>query len=181
MSTESLLSVNNLRVDLDGKTLFNDISFELKAKETLVILGPNGAGKTVLLRSLLGLLPHQGEVVWQSGVKVGYVPQRVPANRDLPVTVGDFFELKNVSKTQALDLLHEVGLSESGLLDSQLGFLSSGQFQRVLIAWALAKNPGVLVFDEPTAGVDIGGEDAIPRLPPQDSGGKEILRHSRYP
>ena len=156
-----VLKVSSLKVVLDGETIIQNLSFELQEKETLLVLGPNGAGKTVLLRALLGLIPHEGEVQWRQGSKIGYVPQRVPLNKELPVTVSDFFELKGVSLKSASSILAEVGIAEKQFLDKQLGVLSFGQFQRVLIAWALSKNPDVLLLDEPTAGVDVSGEETI--------------------
>jgi zinc transport system ATP-binding protein len=163
--TEGLvLRVSHLGVELNGKEIIRDLSFDLNENETLVVLGPNGCGKTVLLRALLGLLPYQGSVDWRSSVRIGYVPQRVPLNRDLPVTVKDFFGLKNVSSDEAAEALRQVGVTDSEFLFKQLGLLSSGQFQRVLIAWALVSRPNVLLFDEPTAGIDIGGEETIHTL-----------------
>src|SRR3954465_15848907 len=97
----TLLAVSDLRLELGGHVLFEGLHFKLAEKETLVVLGPNGAGKTVLLKTLLGLMPSQGKVSWSPGVKIGYVPQRVPLNRDLPVTVKDFFELKGIGPDQA--------------------------------------------------------------------------------
>jgi zinc transport system ATP-binding protein len=156
-----VLNVSNLRVELDGVTILEDLSFELSDNETLVILGPNGAGKTVLLRTLLGLIPYTGEIAWKTGVRIGYVPQRVSLTKDLPVTVADFFRLKNIDRKRAAEVLQEVGIYDAAFLSTQLGILSPGQFQRVLIAWALVNNPNVLLFDEPTAGIDIGGEDTV--------------------
>ena len=159
-----ILKVSQLRVEFDRKVVIPNLSFVLEEEQSLVILGPNGAGKTVLLRSLLGLLPYQGVISWKSGLKLGYVPQRVPLNRDLPVSVEDFFTLKNTARNHSLELLKEVGISDALFLNQQLGTLSSGQFQRVLIAWALSNDPDVLLFDEPTAGIDIEGEETIHTL-----------------
>jgi len=161
---EPILRVSRLHVRLDGRDIFRDLSFKLHENETLVVLGPNGCGKTVLLQALLGLLPYQGEVLWRPGLKIGYVPQRVPLNRELPITVEDFFRLKKVSSHDAAEALQKVGLTESKFSGKQLGILSSGQFQRLLIAWALVSLPDVLLFDEPTAGIDIGGEETIHTL-----------------
>ena len=158
---ENVLNVSNLRVELGGKSLFGGLSFRVKEGQTLAILGPNGAGKTVLLRTLLGFHKHRGEIRWKPGVRIGYVPQRVPLNKDLPVTVRDFFALKAQAVRDVSEALRRVGLSARGFADRQLGLLSSGQFQRVLIAWALANRPDVLLFDEPLAGVDAGGEETI--------------------
>jgi zinc transport system ATP-binding protein len=85
-AAEVVLQVSHLGVDFDGKVIFQDLNFELGDRETLSILGPNGAGKTVLLRALLGLVPCHGQVSWRAGVRIGYVPQRVPLNKELPVS-----------------------------------------------------------------------------------------------
>src|SRR2546425_2951640 len=87
--TESLgpnaLRVSNLTVRLDGRTVLQDVSFDVRRGTTLAILGPNGAGKTVLLRTLLGLVPHEGTIAWREGAKGGYVPQNLFV-ADLPIT-----------------------------------------------------------------------------------------------
>jgi zinc transport system ATP-binding protein len=156
-----ILSASNLGVSFDGKSLFEGLNFELEEGKTLAILGPNGAGKTVLLRSLLGLQDCKGEIRWRAGVRLGYVPQRVPLNRELPITVSDFFSLKSGPRVDVPQALAAVGISEERFGSKQLGFLSTGQFQRVLMAWALASSPDVLLVDEPMAGVDLGGEETI--------------------
>src|SRR5262245_19792597 len=73
---EVILSVRDLTVVLEGRTILRDISFDLERGSTLAIIGPNGSGKTVLLRCLLGIIPYSGTIRWASGVKRGYVPQR---------------------------------------------------------------------------------------------------------
>ena len=156
-----VLQVSNLSVVLDRKIIFEKINFALEEGQTLVVLGPNGAGKTVLLKALIGLLPYQGEVLWKKKTKIGCVPQRVPLNRDIPISVAEFFQLKKVSMNETVEILKQVGFAESSIIGTQLGLLSSGQFQRVLIAWALVSQPDILFFDEPTAGIDIGGEETI--------------------
>jgi len=90
-AAEVVLRVSHLGVEFDGKVIFQDLNFEVGDRETLSIPGPNGAGKTVLLRSLLGLVPCHGQVSWRAGVRIGYVPQRVPLNKELPATAADFF------------------------------------------------------------------------------------------
>ena len=157
---EVILKVKNLNVELDEEKIIEDLSFEVKKGETVTILGPNGAGKTVLLRTLLGILPYRGEIEWLKDVKIDYVPQRLPFIKDIPMNVEEFFRLKKASKKETREILNSVGFEEN-FLNKKLGDLSSGQFQRVLIAWALVRNPDVLLFDEPTTGIDIGGEETI--------------------
>ncbi|MBU1091289.1 metal ABC transporter ATP-binding protein [Patescibacteria group bacterium] len=157
----TILKVKNLDVELDNRKIIDDLSFEVKRGETLVILGPNGAGKSVLLKTLLNLLPYEGEIKWGKDIKIGYVPQRLPFIKNIPLSVREFFELKSTKNVgEVLDL---VGLNIS-VENQSVGTLSSGQFQRVLIAWALINDPEVLFFDEPTSGIDIGGEETIHSL-----------------
>ena len=163
MEEKIVLKVENLNVDLEREEILKDLSFEVKEGEVLVILGPNGAGKTVLLKTLLGILPYRGKVEWQKGIKIGYVPQRLPFIKDIPMAVKEFFDLKNVSEKESEEILKSIGLGED-ILKKKIGDLSSGQFQRILVGWALASNPQVLLFDEPLAGVDIGGQESVYNL-----------------
>ena len=157
---ETILKVKNLNVRLNNEKIIEDLSFEVKEGDVLTILGPNGAGKTVLLKTLLGLLPYKAEIEWQKEVKIGYVPQRLPFIKDIPMSVEEFFKLKGVLKEEIKEILNSVGFEES-FLNKKIGELSSGQFQRILVAWALVGNPDVLLFDEPTAGIDISGQETI--------------------
>jgi len=163
MEEKIVLKVENLEVKLEGDEILKDLSFEVREGEVLTILGPNGAGKTVLLKTLLGILPYKGKIEWKPGIKIGYVPQRLPFIKDIPMSVKEFFDLKNVSGKESEDILKSIGLGK-GILEKKIGDLSSGQFQRILVGWALAKNPQVLLFDEPTTGIDIGGQESIYNL-----------------
>ncbi|HOW12952.1 MAG TPA: metal ABC transporter ATP-binding protein [Candidatus Pacearchaeota archaeon] len=155
-----ILIVKNLKVKLENEEIISNLSFELKKGEILTILGPNGAGKTTLLKALLSLIPFEGEIIWQKKIKIGYVPQRLPFIKDVPMSVEDFFKLKNSSKEKIEKIIEEIGLNKD-FLNKKIGNLSSGQFQRILIAWALIDDPDVLLFDEPTSGIDISGEETI--------------------
>ena len=168
MADDITLAVTNLSVVLDGVQILRDISFTVRQGEALAVIGPNGAGKTVLFRALLGLLPHTGTINWRPGVKIGYVPQRFAVDRSAPITAMEFFLLQSPSFWRpsaefVSHLDHEltlVGLDRS-VLRKNLGDLSGGQTQRLLIAWAMLQHPSVLLLDEPTAGVDAGFEDTI--------------------
>ena len=157
---EQILQVSNLTVTLEGQVVLTDLSFSVRRGEVLTILGPNGAGKTMLLRALLGTVPYTGEITWRPGCGIGYVPQRLPYIRNIPLSVADFFALRRHSGVNVGDMLHAVGLGADDE-HKQISDFSSGQFQRILIAWALARKPDVLLFDEPTTGIDIGGEETV--------------------
>lgn len=166
MPDKTILKVENLSVDFDGEKIIDNLSFEVKKEETLIILGPNGAGKTILLKTLLNLLPHDGAIRWARGSKIGYVPQGLPlsALRELPLSVEEFFAFKKVGKNEAVGAMASVGIYDSAVLKKRIGLLSSGQFQRILVGWGLIGNSDVLLFDEPTSGIDIGGEETIYNL-----------------
>ena len=158
---DELLRVTDLAVTLDRRVVLEHVSLTLHRGEVLTVLGPNGAGKTVLLRALLGAVrPSAGRVSWREGVRVGYVPQRVPYVRSVPLTVGEFLALRRPGPHDAAAQLAAVGLAAE-VADRLVGEVSSGQFQRILVARALAADPDVLLFDEPTTGVDVGGEETI--------------------
>ena len=156
-----MLKVENLSVSYDEKRVVSNISFELEPRDVLVVLGPNGAGKTTLLRAILNLIPHEGKVSWETK-KISYLPpQEFLQRKNLPpLSVEDFFSFKNASNDDIKQMLIEVGLDPE-IMTHGFNELSTGQFQRMLIAWALIDNPDVLIFDEPTSGIDIGGEETI--------------------
>jgi zinc transport system ATP-binding protein len=155
-----ILKVSNLTVEISNKPIINNLDFKIKRGITLAIVGPNGAGKTTLFRALLNLVPYNGKIEWNGKTKIGYVPQ-VLAVRDIPISVREFLSLKNESESDIKAVLASVGLDSEEIVDKSLATLSGGQMRRVLIAWAIVDKPDVLLFDEPTSGVDLDSEEAI--------------------
>lgn len=161
------LDVSHLTVAFDGHAVLRDLSFGVETGSTLAIIGPNGSGKTVLFKALIGAVPSAGAIRWAPHTRVGYVPQKLDIARDLPVTGHDVLRAKaDVSGTTEDDItraLGEVSLPTQ-IAGQPVGTLSGGQFQRLLLAFALMGHPSVLLFDEPTAGVDEPGEVGIYEL-----------------
>ncbi len=163
---EYILKVSGLRVKFGGHTILDGINFDVKRDETLAIVGPNGAGKTVLFRCILDLIPFEGKVEWAADAKIGYVPQKLSVPGDIPLTVREFLKLKESDDKKIGEIMSKVGFRAKAehihhdirVLTTRLGKLSGGEMQRVLMAYALLKDPNVLLLDEPTAGVDIAGE-----------------------
>ena len=159
-----LLAVHNLHIAFGDRTVIQDLSFELQRGDCLAVIGPNGSGKTVLLKALLHLIPYEGEVRWSPDARPGYVPQKIAADRQLPLRLRDLLEAKaDVLKLPASELAamcSDVGLTDE-LLNSSMGHLSGGQFQKALIGFALLGRPNVLLFDEPTASLDELSEERV--------------------
>lgn len=157
----NILEVKNLSVCFNGEKIIDNLSFNLKEGENLIVLGPNGAGKTVLLKTLIGLIQFEGEIKWKKDLKIGYVPQKILFDKNLPLSLEEFFKFKEADSERIITVLKSVGINDLAILKKKIGVISSGQLQRALIAWSLIDNPDILIFDEPIAGIDIGGQETI--------------------
>jgi zinc transport system ATP-binding protein len=158
------LEVEHLTVQFGTAEVIRDLSFSVPRGTSLAIIGPNGAGKTVLFKALIGSIPYDGTIRWAEDTKLGYVPQKLDIERDLPLSGRDFLRAKaaisKVSRRDVAAALALVGL-EPAILPAPIGTMSGGQFQRLLVAFALIGNPNVLLLDEPAAGIDEPGEEKI--------------------
>ncbi|MGE3230307.1 MAG: ATP-binding cassette domain-containing protein [Hyphomicrobium sp.] len=154
----ALIGARGIAVTRSGRAILSDIDLDIHAREILTLIGPNGAGKTTLVRTLLGLeRPDKGEVMRRPGLKIGYVPQRFEVDRALPMTVARFLTLGDGNRaSRVASVLEEVGAGH--VASQQLGELSGGELQRVILARALLNDPDLLVLDEPVRGVDYVGE-----------------------
>jgi zinc transport system ATP-binding protein len=165
--TDRLLSVRDLRVAFGNHVVLRELSFEVFSGDCLAVIGPNGSGKTVLLKALQHLIPYEGEIRWSQEARVGYVPQNVAADRQLPLKVRELLEAKarflHLADQEMEQVSSELNLSPE-FANAGIGTLSGGQFQKVLIAFALLGRPNVLLFDEPTASLDELSEERIYEL-----------------
>lgn len=162
-----ILSVRDLKIRFGNRTVIHHLNFEVNPGDNLAIIGPNGAGKSVLLRALLNLLPYEGVIQWAPDARLGYLPQKIAADRHLPLQVNDLLESKaRLLKLPTRDvrlIADRVGLTPE-LLQTSVGILSGGQFQKALVAFALLGDPNALLFDEPMASLDELAEERIYEL-----------------
>lgn len=161
------LEVENLSVRFGSTEVLTDLSFHVAQGTSLAVIGPNGAGKTVLFQALIGSVPYEGSVRWSQGVRIGYVPQKLDVDRDVPITGRDFLRarasLSNGAGANLDRVLQLAGISAE-VSHRPIGTLSGGQFQRLLVAFALLGDPSVLMLDEPTAGMDEPGQKRLNAL-----------------
>ena len=153
----NLITIDDLSISYGGVTALKNVSLTINSGEIVTIVGPNGSGKTSLLKAIIGAVnPIAGEIQIKSGLKVGYVPQRLNLDPTLPISVGRFMRLtEKITKKMCAVALEKAGLPK--LMGKQMSQLSGGQLQRVLLARALLGSPQVLVLDEATQGLDQPG------------------------
>jgi zinc transport system ATP-binding protein len=161
---ENALEVSGLTVRFGERTVLEKLSFEVPSGSTLAVIGPNGSGKTVLFKALIDAVPFEGSVAWAPGTRIGYVPQKLDIERDLPLSGADLLAARaDVGRLARSEIGRALSLVELSVeaAAQPIGTLSGGQFQRLLLAFALMGRPSVLLFDEPTAGVDEPGQEEI--------------------
>ncbi len=164
ISNQTLIKSQSLSFLIGEKKLLSEISLNISKEEIVTVIGPNGAGKTTLLRLLLGLIPaSSGKIFRKQKLRIGYLPQRAVYNPVLPLSVRRLMNLTgNFSKIQIEASLDETGVK--ALKDKPVSQLSGGEYQRVMLARTLLRNPELLVLDEPVQGVDYMGESELYNL-----------------
>ena len=179
-----LLTLDGIGVRLGGRQVLSDVTFSLEKGDFTGIIGPNGAGKTTLLRVILGLIEPSGGRVLVDGeplhrktlhnknrAAIGYVPQKLVIDQDMPLRARDVVSLGldghrlgfAFPSRQRRELI-EGALRDVGAVtyaDARVGELSGGEQQRVLIAHALISRPKLLLLDEPLANLDLRSEQEI--------------------
>ena len=159
----SLVKLENAGVYRSSKWLVRGISFEINKGQIVTLIGPNGSGKTTTAKIILNILDTNEGMATSNTSKMAYVPQKINIDWTMPLRVIDFMKItNNLNNTQITDSLTMTGVDK--LLYNQIHSLSGGEFQRVLIARAIAKKPDLLVLDEPVQGVDFNGEIALYNL-----------------
>ncbi|MTD95285.1 ATP-binding cassette domain-containing protein [Hyphomicrobium sp. xq] len=154
----ALISARGVSVIRNGRDQLVNVNLDIHEREIVTLIGPNGAGKTTLVRVLLGLeKPDRGSVHRRRDLRIGYVPQRFDSDAVIPMTVERFLTLgSNESIDRIGSMLKSV--DATSVRHQQLGELSGGELQRVVLARALLRRPNLLVLDEPVQGVDYSGE-----------------------
>ena len=158
-----LVKLENAGVYRSSKWLVRGISLEINQGQIVTLIGPNGSGKTTTAKMILNILNTDEGLVTGNANKMAYVPQKINIDWTMPLRVIDFMKItSSLNNTQITESLVMTGVDK--LLYNQIHSLSGGEFQRVLIARAIAKKPDLLVLDEPVQGVDFNEEIALYNL-----------------
>ena len=162
------LTCQNLRVGYDGKSVLQDLSFEVFAGDYLCIVGENGSGKSTLMKTILGLQPPiSGRILTGDGLRkneIGYLPQQTQVQKDFPASVREIVLSGCQGRCGSRPFYNkeEKQLAEENIRKMQIDKLSKrcyrelsgGQQQRVLLARALCATQKMLLLDEPVSGLD---------------------------
>ncbi|MEX2616637.1 MAG: zinc ABC transporter ATP-binding protein ZnuC [Alphaproteobacteria bacterium] len=159
-----LAELQDITLKYAGRAVLDHVDLSIERGQIVTVIGPNGSGKTTLARVLLGLLePDTGHVRRMDDIVIGYVPQRMHIDSSLPLSVRRFLQI--AAPRQGGNIA--AALAETGagaVADADIGSLSGGELQRVLLARALLRDPDLLVLDEPAQGVDFAGQTALYHL-----------------
>ncbi|MCB1460154.1 MAG: metal ABC transporter ATP-binding protein [Nitratireductor sp.] len=160
-SHEPLVSLGNAGVERDGRWLVRGVDLSIRRGEIVTLIGPNGSGKSTTARMVSGVLkPDEGMRTTAAGLRLSYVPQKLFVDWTLPLSVSRFMQLTaRPDEAAEAAALAQTGIAH--LRHAELRNLSGGEFQRAMLARAIARKPDLLVLDEPVQGVDFAGEIAL--------------------
>ncbi len=156
----TIIDIQNVSYVRDNKRILASVTASIERGSFTTLIGPNGAGKSTLIKLIIGTKkPTSGTIAWLDTARIGYVPQKVNLSPSIPLRVKDFLNLRSHNKNSITHLIEELEIGH--LLDSQVSVLSGGEFQKVMLCFALAIEPTVLILDEPLAGVDVDAQKSI--------------------
>ena len=168
-----MIKIKNLTKTFGSQNSLDNVSLELNKGDSIIIMGQNGAGKTTLIRSILGQYIPSGGKIEVAGnnpfknrvdtiSKIGFVPQLPPP---IKLTVEELINFavtsSNVNKNKVVELCLKMDLDLKEHMKKVFFKLSGGMKQKLLIAIAIAKNPEIFIFDEPTANLDPKGRESF--------------------
>lgn len=173
------IKINHLGVRFGEQVILEDVNLHIHCGSLNAIIGKNGAGKSTLIRAVLDDIPHEGDIEFKDRengrirkLKIGYVPQNLNIEKNMPVSVYDLIASYNyrfpvfLGKKKSIreKIAEALQIFEvERLMDRQVGKLSGGQLQRVMLAMAVMEEPNLLLLDEPVSGVDQNGMELFYR------------------
>ncbi|MBN9362989.1 MULTISPECIES: metal ABC transporter ATP-binding protein [unclassified Devosia] len=181
---EVLVDVVGAGVRRDGRWLVEGVDVTIRKREIVTLIGPNGSGKSTTAKLVTGVLkPDAGAVSRKSGLRIGYVPQKLSIDWTMPLTVRRLMSLTGSYPASEIDAaLAATGVAH--LANAEVQHLSGGEFQRALLARAMIRKPDLLVLDEPVQGVDFSGEvalyDLIGRIRDETGCGILLISHDLH-
>lgn len=170
MQHTSIITLRNVGVNYEQSIALEDVNLDIFEDDFIGIIGPNGGGKTSLVKAIMGVVPHSGEIEFapalqrKSHLKIGYMPQVSQFDTRFPISIeevvlsglqsekGFFGRYTHADRQRATELLKQMGIEQ--IASRPIGEVSGGQLQRALLCRAIIAEPKLLILDEPTNFVD---------------------------
>lgn len=170
MQHTSIITLRNVGVNYEQSIALEDVNLDIFEDDFIGIIGPNGGGKTSLVKAIMGVVPHSGEIEFapalqrKSHLKIGYMPQVSQFDTRFPISIeevvlsglqsekGFFGRYTHADRQRATELLKQMGIDQ--IASRPIGEVSGGQLQRALLCRAIIAEPKLLILDEPTNFVD---------------------------
>ena len=165
-----IIKLRNVSVRYEHEVALEGVNLDIYADDFVGIIGPNGGGKSSLVKAIMGVVPHGGEIEFapalrcKSHLKIGYMPQVSQFDTRFPISIeevvlsglqserGFFGRYTHADRQRATSLLRQMGIAE--IATRPIGEVSGGQLQRALLCRAIIAKPKLLILDEPTNFVD---------------------------
>lgn len=183
-NNEALVRLSGAGVYRGGRWLVRGVDLDVRRGEIVTLIGPNGSGKSTTAKMATGVLkPSEGSIRRMEGLTVGYVPQKLSVDWTMPLTVARLMTLTGPLSGREIDTaLDATGIAH--MRSAEVHHLSGGEFQRALLARAIARKPDLLVLDEPVQGVDYLGEaklyDLIAQIRSERGCGILLISHDLH-
>lgn len=170
MQHTSIITLRNVGVNYEQSIALEDVNLDIFEDDFIGIIGPNGGGKTSLVKAIMGVVPHSGEIEFapalrrKNHLKIGYMPQVSQFDTRFPISIeevvlsglqsekGFFGRYTHTDRQRATELLKQMGIDQ--IASRPIGEVSGGQLQRALLCRAIIAEPKLLILDEPTNFVD---------------------------
>lgn len=170
MQHTSIITLRNVGVNYEQSIALEDVNLDIFEDDFIGIIGPNGGGKTSLVKAIMCVVPHSGEIEFapalqrKSHLKIGYMPQVSQFDTRFPISIeevvlsglqsekGFFGRYTHADRQRATELLKQMGIDQ--IASRPIGEVSGGQLQRALLCRAIIAEPKLLILDEPTNFVD---------------------------
>ncbi|MBE6199308.1 MAG: ATP-binding cassette domain-containing protein [Rikenellaceae bacterium] len=170
MQHTSIITLRNVGVNYEQSIALEDVNLDIFEDDFIGIIGPNGGGKTSLVKAIMGVVPHSGEIEFapalrrKNHLKIGYMPQVSQFDTRFPISIeevvlsglqsekGFFGRYTHADRQRAIELLKQMGIDQ--IASRPIGEVSGGQLQRALLCRAIIAEPKLLILDEPTNFVD---------------------------
>ncbi len=162
--TKEILRISNVYKKIGDTCVLQNINLEINRGDFVSIIGPSGSGKTSLAKIILGIdQDYRGIVIRDLDVKIGFVPQKINLNENLPITCREYIKIytNNLFCESTFENYCAIFNLSQNVLTQDIKSLSGGQLQRLMIIAALCTNPDVLILDEPTQGLDVHNQSIV--------------------